>query len=410
MKKVERKITYISDRFPHITETFTFNEVNGLKKEGLDVQVYSFKRPETLNLTLEMKKVIKDTLYFPSFSSQEIYLSQFYFFFHIPMRYFCTMYKVILGRYQRFTTFKLRLRSIANFLRGVHLSFLLKNVPNSTHIHAQFANNTATAGYICNRFLGISYSFRNHSPYNPILLKDKIDKSEFVLSISKYNKRQLLDWCGYIHSDKIEVDYLGVDVKEWEREEFKEENGLIVSVGSLSETKGYEFLILAAEIMKKKNLRFIINIIGDGYLREKIDYLIQNKKLSKYIKILGYMPHIRINELMSRASIFCLPCIVTSNGDVDGIPISCMEAMALGKPVISTNVSGIPELIDDGINGILVQQKDPTALANAIEKLLKDAKLRERLGKEARRKIERDFNLCKNIKKTANIFREYILK
>jgi colanic acid/amylovoran biosynthesis glycosyltransferase len=408
MKESKEKIAYISRQFPHITETFTYNEVMGLKKEGLNVQVYSFKKPDTKNLTAEMKKEIKNTIYFPGFFVPDIYLSQIYFISHIPIRYFHTMFKVIFGSYQRFSTFKLRLHNIVNFLRGTHLAFLLKDESKATHIHCQHSSNTTTAGFICNSLLNITFSFRSHTNYNSLIIKDKVKKAKFIFSISKYDKKELLFWTQESYTDKIHINYLGVETDDWQKSDQKENNNLIVSVGTLEEKKGFKYLIEAGVILKERNLDFYIKIYGDGPLRNELENSIKNRKLNDNIKIMDYISHKEVKQVIGNSLIFCLPCIETIDGNKDGIPIVLMEAMALSKPVISTDVSGIPELIDNRINGILIPEKDPLALANTLEKLLKNLKLRGSLGKAARKKIERDFSSKKNIRITADIFRRYI--
>jgi glycosyltransferase involved in cell wall biosynthesis len=116
----------------------------------------------------------------------------------------------------------------------------------------------------------------------------------------------------------------------------------------------------------------------------------------------------RLKEYLNQADIFVLPSLTADNGDMDGIPISLMEAMAMEIPTVSTFVSGIPELIEDGKSGLLVREKDAVALANALQQLLEDEALRKRLGREGRQKILRDFDIDKNVSQLSALFKKYV--
>jgi len=216
----------------------------------------------------------------------------------------------------------------------------------------------------------------------------------------------LLSWSNKEFAEKIYTVYLGPPI-HLRKSETEEENS-ILSIGTLGEKKGHEFLIRACKILKENNLYFRCIIIGDGPEKQRLEQRVKEWGLAGIVEITGYKPYAAVKEMIEKCSVFALPCIITKRYDMDGIPVVLMEAMALGKACVSTPVSGIPELIEDNINGLLVPQRDSLALAEALKLLLQDKQLRARLGTAASQKISRDFNLTINMRREADIFRKYI--
>jgi glycosyltransferase involved in cell wall biosynthesis len=139
-----------------------------------------------------------------------------------------------------------------------------------------------------------------------------------------------------------------------------------------------------------------------------LQQMIEQHGLQRVIELKGAMPQEHLKEFLNRADVFVLPCVTASDGDMDGVPVSLMEAMAMEIPTVSTYVSGIPELIENDQSGLLVPEKDPQALAAAIQRLIQDAALRERLGKNGRHKVQAEFNIHKNAAQLANLFERYL--
>ncbi len=400
------KIVFLSHIYPSLTQTFTYNELVELKKNGFDIQAYSFKRPSILNLTTDMREAVKDTIYFPSILDPRIFFAQIYFLFFRPVRYLKLFVTVFFARHQQYTNIGTIFHNLVDFLRGVYLASILKEEQKFVHIHTQFIDNAATAAFICKRLEGINFSFRNYTRFNPALAYRKIKEAEFIIACSRFDKILLSSWSSKEFKGKIYVNYLGVP-SQWKRNRIGEEDNIILAVGTLSETKGYEFLIKACKILKDYNVVFRCIIVGDGPERKILERYIREYGLVNLVELTGYKPHTFVKEIMKECSVFALPCVVTKDNDMDGIPFVLMEAMALGKPCVSTPVSGIPELIEDDINGLLVPQRDSMALAEALKLLLKDKQLKARLGTRASQKISRDFNLEINMRQEAGIFRQY---
>jgi glycosyltransferase involved in cell wall biosynthesis len=154
-------------------------------------------------------------------------------------------------------------------------------------------------------------------------------------------------------------------------------------------------LIRACDLLRTKGVSFGCAIVGAGEQDGELRDLVESLDLSNEVRLLGPLPHSETLALAARASVAALACRALPDGARDGIPVSLMESMAMGIPVVSTRVSGIPELVQDGQNGVLVDQDDPAAFADALAQVLLDEEWRKVLGPAARRTVERQFDLAK---------------
>jgi glycosyltransferase involved in cell wall biosynthesis len=195
--------------------------------------------------------------------------------------------------------------------------------------------------------------------------------------------------------------YHGLDTRQFApRAEAEEEPArrLLLSVGRLVEKKGFPVLIEACRLLKDRGYRFQCQIIGGaGPCAQRVASLIQELGLEDIVALRPAVTQEELREIYRQATLFVLPCQIADNNDRDGIPNVLVEAMASGLPVVSTNISGIPELIEHGVNGLLTPQKDARALAGAIAQLLDTPALRRELGARAREKVCRSFDAESNI-------------
>src|SRR5260370_37397117 len=180
----------------------------------------------------------------------------------------------------------------------------------------------------------------------------------------------------------------------------------MLSVGRIIEKKGFADLLSAVRILRERGRQFQVEIIGSGPLKEQIQNRIKELNLLDRVKLLGARDQDFVRAAYQRAAIFVLPCMVTPNGDRDGIPNVLYEAMASGTPVISTPVAAIPELIDSESNGLLVEQQSPELLADAIDRLLVNPDLRGRFARPARATIETPFTLHRTARELLKVFQK----
>ncbi|MFC2157981.1 glycosyltransferase, partial [Acidobacteriota bacterium] len=179
---------------------------------------------------------------------------------------------------------------------------------------------------------------------------------------------------------------------------------IILTIGRMVEKKGHRFALEALSILKKRGKDIQYWIIGDGPLKANLENLVSNLGLEEEVSFLGKMNQNELLEIICRAHVLVLPSITTEQGDMEGIPLVLMEAMATGLPVISTEHSGIPELVVNGRTGLLVPEKDVVSLAEKIEILIDDPREVMRMTEEARRLVESDYEIGGLNKRLDNMF------
>jgi glycosyltransferase involved in cell wall biosynthesis len=280
------------------------------------------------------------------------------------------------------------------------------------HLHGTFGTRTTALAYAVAKLTGVGYSFTTHAydvfNSNPSLVW-KTNNARFMRTISEFNRRYIQETYLGLDSARIHVTYLGVDVRQFA----PSLNGVrpadeprILAIGSLIHQKGHEYLIRACAELAGRSVRFQCDIIGEGPTRELLEALIAQLRLTGRVRLIGSVAWEAVPGRLRDSTLFALPCIdMRGKGEhVDGIPVVLMEAMAAGLPVVSTRLSGIPELIEDGVSGILVRERDEMALADAIATLLNDANLRRAIGQHARARVVERFNIDSNVKALLELF------
>jgi colanic acid/amylovoran biosynthesis glycosyltransferase len=240
------------------------------------------------------------------------------------------------------------------------------------------------------------------------MLKEKVKSAKFVRCISEHGKNELLEIIGGNYREKIKVIHMGVKVPI-DVSESEEPKSLftIVTPANLLEVKGHKYLIEACLNLVRQGIKnFQCFFYGNGPMRVKLESLIREKKLINFVKMPGVLPHEKLIKLYKNKEIdvVVLPSITTKT-EHEGIPVSLMEAMAYGIPVISTNTGGIPELLSGGV-GIIVEEKSPEQLAEAILKIMKNKDLRKELAERGLQRIKEDFNIEKNTKILLKLIQE----
>ncbi len=210
-------------------------------------------------------------------------------------------------------------------------------------------------------------------------------------------------------SDKIIVHHMGIDCERFTfrpRILDKEGNIELVSVARFVEKKGLEYSIRAVAALMDEYPRLRYTIAGNGELFEDMRKLVEKLGASERIKLTGWMPQDRILELLQKSHILITPSVTAADGDQEGIPVVLMEAMAMGLQIVATIHSGIPELVEEGVTGKLVPERDPEALENALRELLETPDTWSRMGRTGREKVEREFNSRKQVLKLAGYYDE----
>lgn len=264
------------------------------------------------------------------------------------------------------------------------------------HIHAHLASSPTTYAMYLALLTGRSFSFTGHAAdvyRGRIALKPKLRLAAGVVCISEYNRRHYLSLVPGLK--EAPIIHCGIRLEDFPRraKTAPDADPTVFAVGRCVPKKGFADLLQTVRLLADRNLAVQVRIAGDGPLLPQLQDQAADLGIAGRVEFLGSVPQATIRAELERADLFALPSVPVDDGDIDGIPVSLMEAMAVGCPVISTRVSGIPELVVDGESGLLVPPRDPQALAAAIERLATDPELYRELGDGGRGMIEREFDL-----------------
>jgi len=284
------------------------------------------------------------------------------------------------------------LKNLAVYPKGLWLARLARRL-DAEHIHAHWAGTTSTTALVAGRVSGIPWSLTAHRWDIPErnLLRRKAREASFVRAISEHGAREL---AGLVGNEGWTpwLLHMGVELPEAGRPEEPASPLRALTAARLVEKKGHVHLIEALRLLRERGIDVRVDFAGDGPVAETLSRAAVEADVEDRLGFLGTVSH---DDLLSglaagRGNAAALPSVVTASGELEGIPVSLVEAMACGLPVVGTDVGGIPELLRDGA-GILVPPADPEALAGALKSLAEDPELRARLGAAARRRVEAEF-------------------
>ncbi len=406
------RVAYLLKTFPRLSETFILNEILGLEQMGVEIKIFSLKTPDDGPVHPSVAAVKAEVDYVPSLVPQfrphnlaRLLACQFLLLFLETRRYLAAA---------KFYFLKPGKSRLKDYLQACYLAWVLR-YERFEHLHVHFANVPATVAEVVHRLIGIPYTLTAHAKdiylTPPAELARKVQTATCVLTCTEHNQKYLSTLAaGYT---PVHLAYHGIDVSRFsmqprDHSAHHNERPLILSVGRFCEKKGFEYLIESCRILVNRGYSFECRIVGYGELQNKLLTKIAALKLGSYISLPGRMTQDQLAALYPKASMFVLPCLITDNGDRDGIPNVLIEAMASGTPVISTNVSGIAELIEQGENGLLVEQRDATVLADAMECLIVRPDTCSRLANRARETVSSRFTLEASAQRVYDILRPFL--
>ena len=404
------RIAYIGLEIPALSATFIYNEILQLEKTGFKVIPLSVLKPGSLPDQKKLETLGKNTYYIYGETLVTFLISSVKFFFHSPIKYLSALLTAVKDSIKVGLISHIGIGMLYRFLVASRVSEILKR-ESCVHLHAHFAHVPTDIAMYVSMLSGVSFSFTSHA--NDLfergwLLKEKVDRAGFAVTISEYNRRFLVNKGSL--GEKIHVIHCGINTKFFSDVKGKQNNSSIQigALGRLVEKKGFDTLIYACDLLKKERISFHVDLLGDGPLRNDIQSLIDKMGLSAQINLIGSIQNKQVPDWLKKKDIFVLPCRKDKQGDMDGIPVVLMEAMAMGMPVISSRISGIPELIDDGENGLLSEPGNAEDLFRAIKKIKCDPNLQIKFHTNAINKIHREFDLTKNVERLSNLLKGQI--
>ncbi len=388
-----RKVAYLMSRFPKISETFILYEMLELERLGLQIEVFPLIREHEQVSHPEAQDIVARMHWQPPYC-RAVFAAQGYWLRHAPGAYLRAWWHAISGNIgvPRFL-----LRTLLIVPQAALYARRMQAL-DIDHMHAHWATHPTLAAYVIRTLTGIPYSFTAHAhdiyAERPMLAA-KIEHAAFVVTISEYNRQFLQQLYGQAAVEKMVVIHCGIDPDVFQPRAAiaPHDRFTMLCVGRLEAQKGHPYLIEACARLKRAGVRFCCQLVGEGKDRQRIEAQIAQLGLQEDIILLGQQPRLRVHELLDRADLFILPSVATSNGRQEGIPVALMEALAMGKPCISTAISGIPELIEDGHTGLLVPECDAQALAHAVQRLHDNPAWGRQLAQAGRDHVLQAFNL-----------------
>lgn len=403
------RVAYIMSRFPKITETFILYELLELERRGIAVEIFPLLRESASVVHPEAERLMPRVRFLPLLSIG-ILAANLRALRRSPRRYLAALGEALWGT-----------RGSANFFLGA-LGILPKAVCMAEqmqrlgvrHIHAHFASHPTLAALVIHRLTGIPFSFTAHGSdihVDQTMFDRKLGAARFGITVCNYNVGFLEKRFGGWVRDKLRVLHCGTDPGVFADDGGEPVPGkpfTILCVAALREVKGHRVLIEACRLLRGRGIDLTCRLIGEGELLDALQRQINQAGLWERVHLLGARPRAEVVAEMRAADVVVLPSILGRRGDREGIPVALMEAMASGRPVVSSRQSGIPELVGHGTEGLLCPPGDAAALADALEALARDPALRRRLGKAGRRKILRDFDMRKSAQTLARMLGETV--
>jgi colanic acid/amylovoran biosynthesis glycosyltransferase len=400
------RLAYILLWFPKASETFIFREIVSLRELGLNLKVFTLYGPMTRDLSPEMKLLAPqaETLGIPYLRGV---WRDFLYWWQRQRADVWWLAKTVLLRHWKSGPER-EAESLWGALCGLRLARRFQE-EQINHIHAGWACGPASAAWVAWRLTGIPYSFtcRAHDVFTPDnLILEKVRDATLVRGDSRAALIQLSALSGG-ENDKFRLTYNGVPLRAAAPAPVRMEPPYrLLALGRLVAIKGFEVLLQAGRILKDTGIDFHLTLAGSGPRERGLRNLVRRLGLTSHISFPGFIPHDQVPRLFNGADIFIMPSVVHASGDRDGLPTVILEALLHRVPVIASDVGGIGEVIEDGLTGLLVPQRDPKALAEAVMRLLRDREAALAMAERGRTRVMQDFNPETNHRRVLELFRE----
>jgi colanic acid/amylovoran biosynthesis glycosyltransferase len=400
LERIRPKVAYVVSRFPAVSETFVLRELNAVDQLGeLDLSLHSLfpSREETVHPAAERWVERLDR---PSALAAARDLS--WWLVRRPLRLAASTARVIRHYGRRPGRL---VRALATIPIAASQARRLR-ARGVDHLHAHFATYPALSAWLTHRLTGIPYSFTAHAHdlfADQSMLERKLADAAFAVTISDYNR----DFLGGFQGEPptpLHVIHCGVDPEAFrltKRRPPEKRRAQALCVATLEEKKGHRILFEALSSSDPIVANLDAVLIGDGPLRAELERSAQALGLSDRVRFLGAQVEDEVRRRLEAADLFVLPSVVTKSGQMEGIPVALMEALASGVPAVASRMSGIPELIRDGVTGYLAEPGDPQSLESALRRVLSDPGLDPAAGRQL---VVEEFNISSEARELATLF------
>ena len=397
------RISYLINQYPKVSHSFIRREILALERQGFNVQRIALRGWNDVVVDEDDISEKALTHYVLEKGVLPLLRAAWYVFLSQPKRFLTTF--SLISEMSKQTEKSLAFHLIY-FLEACHIQVLLTQ-HQTEHIHAHFGTNPAEVAMYAGLLANVPYSFTVHGPEEfdkpqALHLTEKIQHAKFVVAISSFGRSQLWRWTNYADWGKVKVVHCGLEPDFYNVPKVNmPEKPRLVCVGRLCEQKGQLLLLQAAHQLKLKSIPFELVLAGDGEMRPEIESLIAQYSLQNEVKITGWISSHQVRDEILQSKALVLPSFA------EGLPVVIMEAMALRRPVISTYVAGIAELVIPHLNGYLVPAGAVDELVVAMQNLLSSSNAElEQLGEAAYQRVIDRHAIDTEVQKLSHYFQE----
>lgn len=392
-KRLRMKIAYLTNCFGTQSHTFIRREIAALRSLNVEIVLFGVKQ-DFVTTAPDAKPLVEETHYLYPIKPTKLLTGVLGQLLNNPARFLCGAYRAFA---EEEFSFKRRLKMLYHYFVATSLVKELK-FNEITHIHAHFMNASASIAMYAAFHARLPFSITVHSAgtyRTPHILgvKQKLKSAKMLMMISNYN----IDYFDKIYPcrDKSHLVRCGMDFSQYAFHPAalprSDSTARLLCVGRFVEKKGFKYLVEACALLKKKRFAFKLTLVGDGPLLTELKKAVTDLELNDAVTFTGKLASDEVEREMKNADLVVVPSVTSASGEMEGLPVVIMEAMALGIPVIATQHSGIPEIVVPNLTGQLVPEKDPTSLAAMIEKSFHRANNDQIVA--AKRLLDEEFNI-----------------
>lgn len=398
--RAARRVGYVLKMYPRLAETFILNEILGLEDAGVKVTVFSLRVPAEGRFQREVPEVRADVHYLPGTNSNSV------------IDAFRALGGQEHGRLQAALDFVEQLpdgRRGDVLVQALHLAAAIRE-GQIDHLHAHFMTVAAHTVYVAHLLSGVPFTVTVHAKdlyrveVNRTIFGEIAAAAEALVTVCEANRDFIMHEFLNDSNIPVRVVYNGLPLADFSSDQPERDPRLVLAVGRLVEKKGFDILLRACRLLEDRGLGFRCLIVGNGEEYEPLTLLIEELGIGHRVQLVGAQSRDRILQLMARSRVLAAPCVVGLDGNQDALPTVILEAMAMGLPVVSTPIAGIPEMIADGVEGYIVGEANPHGLANALQQLLVDDRGARRMGAAGRTKVAAKFDRSATLPALVELF------
>lgn len=402
MTTTVHKILYVVSRFPSISATFTAYEMAAVQALGVDVHVASAWRSEAPDQPHEVEKPFLNKLHTINLKNPEVWLRAVQMLIQKPAL-FGVLYQLFVGH---LVSVYALLKFLAAAPKGLYLGYYIQD-KGFDLLHAHFLTTPTTVALIASKVSGVPYTVTIHAidifGTDPKVINGgvevKCSNAATNVVISDFNRRYILEKWSRVQA-QFEVIYNGVNLALFDptvpKKQFDDGIYRILSNGRLIEKKGHNYLIEAFAKLLADGVPAHLSIVGDGPLMNELKALANRLNVADSVTFYGRMSQAEVLQTYRECDLFALACAIAPNGDMDGLPTVLIESLALEVPSVSTQVTGVPEIIVDGETGLCVPPHDVDAFYTALKYMVEHPQEAEQMAKRGRELVENQFDRDKN--------------